>query len=297
MDDRPALRTRPDESMSLLTDLFRAAADDEYAEAARSRAERGQTRAEQTGAATTWQSPRVRAAVLLTIGVGILGLLFATTAIQARRGAPAAAAERASLVEQIEHMRDRSVALQADVATAETTLADAQDDALVTTEAGEAIRNELDRLALISGASAVTGPGLVVTVDDAAADQDGDTDLDDTRVQDIDLRQVLNGLWSAGAEAISVDGTRVTARTSIRAAGDALFADLAPLRPPYEIRAIGNPETIGPRFLDSAGAAWLQVLAGTYGIVFEVSTEASIEIPAVATFDLTWATSVTGTDQ
>ena len=90
---------------------------------------------------------------------------------------------------------------------------------------------------------------------------------------------------------------RVTSRTSIRAAGDALFADLAPLRPPYEIKAIGNPETLGPRFLDSAGASWLQVLAATYGIPFEVSTEAIVEIPAEATVDLTWASSVTGTDQ
>lgn len=297
MDDRPALRARPDESMSLLTDLFRAATDDEYAEAARSRAERAGSVAPPAAPRSVWRTPRVRAAVLLTVGVAVLGLLFATTAIQARRGAPAAAAERASLVERIEDMRSRAVELQAQLAIAETRLADAQDEALVATEAGEAIRAELDRLALISGASAVTGPGLVVTLDDATVERDGDTSLDDTRVQDIDLRQLLNGLWSAGAEAVSIDGTRVTARTSIRAAGDALFADLAPLRPPYEVQAIGNPETLGPRFLDSAGASWLQVLTATYGIGFEVSTEASLEIPAVATVDLTWATSVTGTDQ
>ena len=298
MDDRPAQRARPDESMSLLTDLFRTAADDdEYADAARVRAERAGTPAEPPTPRTVWRTPRVRAAVLLTIGIAILGLLFATTALQARRGAPAAAAERASLVERIEDMRSRAIDLQAELAIAETTLADAQDDVLVMTQAGEALRAELDRLALVSGASPVTGPGLVVVLDDAAVERDGDTSLDDTRVQDIDLRQLLNGLWSAGAEAIALDGTRVTARTSIRAAGDALFADLAPLRPPYEIRAIGNPETLGPRFLDSSGASWLQVLVATYGIEFEVTTAASLEIPAVATFDLAWASSVTGTDE
>jgi uncharacterized protein YlxW (UPF0749 family) len=280
--------------MSLLTDLFRTAADDEYAEAARHRTER--VGSEQPASSSVWRTPRVRAAVLLTIGVAVLGLLFATTAIQARRSAPAAAAERASLVERIELIRERAEGLRAALATAETTLADAQDNALTTTAEGEALRVELDRLALISGASAVTGPGLVVTLDDAAVERD-DTNLDDTRVQDIDLRQVLNGLWSAGAEAVSIDGTRVTSRTSIRAAGDALFADLAPLRPPYEIRAIGNPETLGPRFLDSAGARWLEVLAATYGIRFDVSTSASVEIPAVATLELTWASSATGIDQ
>jgi uncharacterized protein YlxW (UPF0749 family) len=299
VDGRPALRTRPDESMSLLTDLFRSAVDDdEYTEAARAKAERAARPAspQPSGSGAAWRTPRVRAAVLLTVGVAVLGLLLATTAIQARRGAPAAAAERASLVERIELMRGRAADLRAQLAGAETTLAEAQDEALNTTAAGEAIRVELERLALLSGASAVVGPGLVVTLDDAAVERD-DTNLDDTRVQDIDVRQVLNGLWSAGAEAVSIDGTRVTARTSIRAAGDALFADLAPLRPPYEVRAIGDPETLGPRFLDSAGASWLQVLAATYGIGFEVSTTSSVELPAVSTLDLTWATTVTGVDQ
>lgn len=314
MDDRlPAAPTsRPDESMSLLTDLFRTAAEDEYRDAANRRAAAAATGSSTTGATNgpvtpdlTWRAPRVRAAVLLTVGIAVLGLLLATTALQARRGEPAAAAERASLVERIEAMRAQAADMQTELAGMAAALAEAQDEALVTTAEGEAISAELDRLALISGASAVTGPGLVVTLDDAPLedaplDSDGVDDeqtiVDDTRVQDIDLRQLLNGLWSAGAEAISVDGTRVTARTSIRAAGDALFADLAPLRPPYEVRAIGNPETLGPRFLDSAGASWLEILVATYGIGFEVSSEATVEIPAVAAVDLMWASGESGTD-
>jgi uncharacterized protein YlxW (UPF0749 family) len=283
--------------MSLLTNLFRTASDDEYTEAARRRAERATSATSPDGTPVAPRTPRSRAAVLLTVGVAVLGLLLATTAIQTRRGAPAAAAERASLVERIEMMRTRSLELRGELAAAEATLADAQDEALVTTAEGEEIRGELDQLELISGASAVTGPGLIVVINDAVAEGDS-TDLDDTRVQDIDLRQALNGLWSAGAEAVSVDGTRVTARTSIRAAGDALFADLAPLRPPYEVRAIGDPETLGPRFLDSAGASWLQILAATYGIGFEVTTSASVQVPAVAAgFDLAWASTPTGLDQ
>ncbi len=294
--------SRPDESMSLLTDLFRTAAEDEYRDAADRRAAAAtvQTTVPANGraiATRSWRTPRVRAAVLLTVGIAVLGLLLATTAIQARRGQPAAAAERASLVERIETMRAQAADLQTELAGAAAALAEAQDDALVSTAEGEAISTELERLALLSGASAVTGPGLVVTLDDAALDPDTDALVDDTRVQDIDLRQLLNGLWSAGAEAVSVAGTRVTARTSIRAAGDALFADLVPLQPPYEVRAIGDPETLGPRFLDSAGASWLEILVATYGIGFEVSSEATVDIPAVTAVDLTWASGDSGTDQ
>ena len=77
----------------------------------------------------------------------------------------------------IEVLQARALSLQGDLTSAGATLAEAQDLALVTSEAGDAIRAELDRLALICGASGVTGPGLVVTIDDASIDRDGDTNL------------------------------------------------------------------------------------------------------------------------
>ena len=40
-----------------------------------------------------------------------------------------------------------------------------------------------------------------------------------SRVLDVDLQGVVNGLWASGAEAIAVNGQRLTGLTTIRAAG------------------------------------------------------------------------------
>lgn len=66
-----------------------------------------------------------------------------------------------------------------------------------------------------SGQVSVIGPGIVLTINDNPKDANG-------TIVDQDLRQVANGLWLAGAEAISINGHRLSARTAIRQAGAAI---------------------------------------------------------------------------
>ena len=63
---------------------------------------------------------------------------------------------------------------------------------------------------------------------------------DTGRVRDRDMQRVVNGLWESGAEAISVNGQRLTALSAIRAAGDAILVDNKPLVPPYTVLAVGD---------------------------------------------------------
>ena len=46
---------------------------------------------------------------------------------------------------------------------------------------------------------------------------------------DRDLQVIVNGLWAAGAEAIAVNGQRLTACSAIRSAGEAILVDFRPL--------------------------------------------------------------------
>ena len=62
---------------------------------------------------------------------------------------------------------------------------------------------------------------------------------DVSRVLDVDLQSVVNALWAAGAEAIAINGQRLTATSTIRAAGDAVLVDYRPVTSPYEVAAIG----------------------------------------------------------
>ena len=117
--------------MSLLTDLFRTAADDEYARGRAHPRRASRDPPSRTAPTTAWRTPRVRAAVLLTIGVAVLGLLFATTAIQAQAGR-SGGGRRAGVAGRAHRGRcgrARSICRR-ELTLAETTLAEAQDDAL-----------------------------------------------------------------------------------------------------------------------------------------------------------------------
>jgi uncharacterized protein YlxW (UPF0749 family) len=94
-------------------------------------------------------------------------------------------------------------------------------------------------LAAQAGTSAVRGPGLRVKVSDAAIIPDDAPDVSAYRISDVDLQLLVNALWSAGAEAVAVNGNRVVATTSIRAAGETIVVNFRPLSPPYRLEAIG----------------------------------------------------------
>jgi uncharacterized protein YlxW (UPF0749 family) len=143
-------------------------------------------------------------------------------------------------------------------------------------------------MGILSGAVAVHGPGVRLSVNDAkdvAAGGDGEprgtSGFSDTgRVRDRDMQRVVNGLWASGAEAISVNGQRLTALSAIRAAGDAILVDNRPLVPPYTVLAVGDGQGLSRRFQDSADGLYLHALQENYGIRTGISVEDDLRLPA-----------------
>jgi uncharacterized protein YlxW (UPF0749 family) len=97
-------------------------------------------------------------------------------------------------------------------------------------------------LAAQAGASTLKGPGLRVKVSDAETIPADVQEAGAYRISDTDLQLLVNALWSAGAEAIALNGNRLVATTSIRAAGETVVVNFRPLSPPYRIEAIGADE-------------------------------------------------------
>src|SRR5262249_21714500 len=157
-----------------------------------------------------------------------------------------------------------------------------------------------EQVALLAGATAVTGPGIQVKVDDAKEASSGGggnprttSGFSDTgRVRDRDMQRVVNGLWASGAQAISVNRQRLTALSAIRAAGDAILVDNRPLVPPYTISAIGNPQHLSTSFQDSADGQYLHVLHENYGIRVSISQEEKLSLPAAPSLIIRYATPV-----
>ena len=99
-------------------------------------------------------------------------------------------------------------------------------EALSGSETNRLLRDQVLAHELAAGLVAVTGPGVVVELTDGPpTDHAGGVDL--ARVLDRDLQVVVNGLFASGAEAVSVNGERITALSAIRGAGGAVLVELS----------------------------------------------------------------------
>lgn len=206
----------------------------------------------------------------------VFGGLLAIAAVQTSRDAPEDASSRRALIEQIERAQDAAAAQQQRRQDLRTlNLTEQQRLTSISTDA-DAAQRDIRTLAATSGYAAVTGPGLRLTADNAA---DGG---DEGRVRDEDLAKLVDGLWSADAEAVAVNGWRLTALTAIRTSGIAIHVGNRPISPPYVVTAIGDPQTLAADFADTThGRAWYD-LAATFGFRFSVEKSDRLELAAAA---------------
>ncbi|WP_240204244.1 DUF881 domain-containing protein [Streptomyces actuosus] len=260
--------------MSLLTNVMDHSLDDGYAEAAARRKTEGGGGLPRT----------LRAKLGLAAGLVLAALVVTVGAAQARVAAPVVAKERQELIDRIDQESDAADKLEDSVDELRDDVSARQREALK--ESGGGDRSEL--VGILAGATAVHGPGVKLVVDDAKeASTGGDGDPRETsgfsdtgRVRDRDMQRVVNGLWESGAEAISINGQRLTALSAIRAAGDAILVDNKPLVPPYTLLAIGDGRQLSTVFQDSADGLYLHALQENYGIRTSISVQDELRLPA-----------------
>jgi uncharacterized protein YlxW (UPF0749 family) len=167
--------------------------------------------------------------------------------------------------------------------------------AVQTRQRADTVAEARDALTAETGAGAVGGPGFVLRLADAPADPSGaDVDprtdqSDDGRVSDRDLQTLVNEVWASGAEAVAINGQRLTALSAIRSAGEAILVDFRPLSPPYEVTAVG-PDDMRANFVDGFGGSYLAVLRD-YGIDYAVTDEDELSLPASAGVTVRYAVS------
>ena len=279
--DQPPSPTVPgrrvDESMTLITSMMERPLDPGYAAAADRR------EADGLPSSTGLRTPTVLVAAF------VVGLLLTLSALALRVPSTVATRAKADLVEQIEsrrkavEQRDQQVrALQAEVDTL-------QARALAQTDAGAQAR--LAELSLVSGATAVRGEGVRMVVDDApeAPDEPADERKANT-ITSTDLQIIVNGLWQAGAEAVAVNGNRLTSRSAIRFAGEAILVNYRPLTRPYTIEAIGDSGELQTSFAEQTGGAYVKLLTDNFGMRISMDAVDSLTIPAATSLTVREAT-------
>lgn len=254
----PATAQAPDASMDLLNEIIRQPVDPDYALAA------GRSK---DSAAGRW---------MLGVLAVVIGALFAVAALQTTQAAPALQSERSDLTRRVQdaereqdELRGRVTALTQEIATLRAA-------ALGDDDAARVVESGINALDPVVGNVAVTGPGVLIVVDDspsAAADARD-------RVLDIDLQVLANGLWQAGAEAVAINGHRLSGLTAIRSAGDAITVDYRSLTRPYRVEAIGDLRTLQARFVESSAGAWWNDLAQNRRMRYEISDVKQLDLAA-----------------
>ena len=281
--DEPVRIPVPSLLRSLLTDHL----DPGYAAAAERR--------QASGDSARRTRSRLADGAWLLVGVAAVSVVFGTAAQHAVSMAPATT--------QTQHV------LSANARTAEGRTRDstATRDALAgqveaarrSRLAGDAQGRELlaalEQAEFGAGVTAVTGPGLTVTVTDPPPSPNL-SDVSKQRVAgspqtilDRDLQLTVNSLWAAGAEAVSVGGVRIGPNVTMRQAGGGILVDNQPVASPYVVVAIGPPHAMQEVFEHTPAMQRLTLLAASYGVGISVQTRDRLTVSAASVRDVNFA--------
>ena len=214
-----------------------------------------------------------------TIAVCVIaGFMMATSALASRGNdlRPARTTELAALVqaeaERADQLARTAAGLRAEVDTITRDRA---------TSGGGPAASDLAAAAQRADSIPVTGPALTVELTDAPASvQPAGVDGDLLVVHQQDIQAVVNALWEGGAEAMTIQGQRVSSRTGIKCVGNTVVLHGVPYAPPYRITAIGDVPRMEASLRDSAYLRLYRQYVDAYRLGYAVSRQARVEMPA-----------------
>jgi uncharacterized protein YlxW (UPF0749 family) len=133
----------------------------------------------------------------------------------------------------VEQLRAEQRAVRADIQELSTGLGDVNVDAAA---------KRVEKLSPAAGLTTVRGEGLVVVLTDTPRDAEVPEGIDPNLlvVHQQDIQGFVNALWAGGAEAISLQGQRLTTTTGIKCVGNSVVLQGVPYAPPYRIVAVGD---------------------------------------------------------
>lgn len=166
----------------------------------------------------------------MALVAGLLGILVVAQ-LNAQQGVPGlsnlSATDLTQLIANLTTGNDQLRSEVADLTSQEAKLADAHDRGETTV--GE-LNGDLAQIRAWAGLTAVTGPGIAITVQGPIG---GDG-----------IQELLNELRNAGAEAIAVDGVRVVVGSVVAGPSGGISIENDALADTFEIRAIGSPQIL-----------------------------------------------------
>jgi len=177
-----------------------------------------------------WQVP-------ITIVLVFLGILLsAQFQTQARVLSDLSMQKTEDLITMVRNLSDKRMQLEKELGETERKVLTIKNSSSDEINIINNLNAELNKLNLINGSEEVKGPGLKVFIDRSSP------------ILYVDIVSIINELWAAGAEAISVNNTRIDTNSIFfyTETENAMYITLnhKPLTYPIIINAIGNANTL-----------------------------------------------------
>jgi uncharacterized protein YlxW (UPF0749 family) len=221
----------------------------------------------------TWQ---------VTLGVALLALGFLIAAQLASEGPRVryTTQERTPLVETVNELQTQQDALKARILDLRSQIQVVEGQGEGSEVQVRQLNDRLQQARIAAGLIPLTGTGIVIQLEDSKEPVPPDGSNADYLVGSRDIRLVVEELWGAGAEAIAVNGERITPTSAIIDVGTSLLVNSAYLTPPYQITALGPPDLYDRLSAREGFVDFVRARSKGYGIGVSLAEPESVDMPA-----------------
>ena len=201
-------------------------------------------------------------ATCMILGI-IIGVQYNTVKHQSITTENQRLSEASLALKQMQAERD---ALQKQNEALEKTLAEYQDGAFDA---------EIEQLMDFAGLTEISGEGIIVTMNDSSSKGGGDRNA--YLVHAEDLLAVVNELYAAGAQAVSINGQRMVQQSAITCAGSIVMVNGVRVAAPFEIKAVGDGAILQSALYFPGGVV---DRLSPWGIEISAAKHDVVEVPA-----------------
>ncbi|MGH2796390.1 MAG: DUF881 domain-containing protein [Thermoleophilaceae bacterium] len=219
------------------------------------------------------------AALALLLPTVLLGVLISAQWRTQSDRPPLASRYQLTLAEAVDDLQREQRELQSHVLALRERMDEIQDEQARLGGRAVVLNAERERLKVVAGLTRLLGEGVVVTLDDARLP--ATTPIERIRlgiVHSQDLTDVFNAAWKAGAEAISVNGERVTSLTAC--VGAVIQVNGTVLSPPFVVSVLGPRERLYEALQDPRELRDMKARRDVFGLGFDVDEAETVDIPA-----------------
>jgi uncharacterized protein YlxW (UPF0749 family) len=220
----------------------------------------------------------------ITLGLALLALGFLIAAQLAAEGPRIryTTQERSPLVVTALGLQSQQDALKGQIVALRKSIQEVEQQDTGAAAAIKDLNGRLEEARIAAGLIPLTGTGIVLKLEDSAEPVPPDGNAADYLVSAADLRTIVAELWRSGAEAISIDGERLTTSSAIIDIGGSVLVNTAYLAGPFQISAIGPTDLFGRLSASPGFVEFVRTRRGSFGIGISWAEPEKVDVPAFA---------------